>query len=226
MSDEGNARWERTYSEEGRRWGDEPSELARLAVARLRLWRPEGEVDDAGHLRILDVGCGYGRDSVFMTRELGAAVVGIDPAARAIELAGETAPPGLALDYRCGTITEVADGPFEAVFSANTYHVLRPPARRAFAQRSAELLRSGGLLFLSTLDAGDPEHSGRGRPVPGDDGSRLEGDTYLHFSSPESLRAEFGAFSIEWLEAHAFREAHADGSGHEHLHLLLVARQP
>ena len=226
MSDEGTDRWERTYSQEGRRWGDEPSELARMAVARLQVWRPEGEVGDAGCPRILDVGCGYGRDAVFMAQELGFAVVGIDPAARAIELARETAPPGLALDYRGGTISDVQDGPFEAVFSANTYHVLRPPARRALAERSAELLRLGGLLFLSTLAVGDPEHDGRGRPVPGDDGSWLEGDTYLHFSSPESLGTEFGAFSIERLEEHAFHEAHADGSGHEHLHLLLVARRP
>ena len=46
------AYWDARYAVDGRLWGDGPSELARLAVARLR---PYARRD----LAILDVGCGW-----------------------------------------------------------------------------------------------------------------------------------------------------------------------
>jgi len=226
VGDESAERWERTYSQEGRRWGDEPGELARVAVARLREARAGGASDAAARpLRILDVGCGYGRDSVFLARELGAAVVGIDPAAKAIELARELAPVDALLEYRRTVVDDVNDGPYDVVFTANTYHVLRPPARLALTQRLPLLLRAGGLFFLSTLAVGDPEHSGHGEPVVGDADSWLAGDRYLHFSSPESLQREFAELEVERLVRHAFTEPHAGGSAHQHVHWLLVARK-
>jgi 2-polyprenyl-3-methyl-5-hydroxy-6-metoxy-1,4-benzoquinol methylase len=226
MKDEAAERWERTYSQEGKRWGDEPGELARVVVARLKEERA-GDADGAPArpLRILDVGCGYGRDSVHLARELRAAVTGIDPAAKAIELACGLAPSDLSLEYRRAVIGEVDDGPYDAVFTANTYHVLRPPARLALAARTPALLLPGGFFFLSTLATGDREHYGRGRPVAGDDESWLDGETYLHFSSAASLQREFGAFVIERLVRHAFTEPHAGGTAHDHVHWLMVARK-
>lgn len=226
MDDETAERWERTYSQEGKRWGDEPGELARVAVARLRgKGAGAAAAGSAGPPRILDVGCGYGRDAVHLARELGAAVVGIDPAAKAIELARELAPTDLSLEYRRAVVEDVHDGPYDAVFVANTYHVLRPPARLALAVRVPALLRPAGLFFLSALAVGDPEHYGRGRPVAGDQESWLDGDRYLHFSSPEALEREFGELRIEQLVRHAFTEPHAGGTAHEHVHVLLVARR-
>lgn len=222
MDDETTRRWERVYSQEGKRWGAEPGGLARTAVARLK----EELACEGGArlLRILDVGCGYGRDSVHLARELGAAVVGIDPAAKAIELARGFAPAGLSLEYRRADIDDVVDGPFDVLFAANTYHVLRPPARLALAGRAPELLAPGGFFFLSTLTIGDPEHYGKGRPIAGDEESWLDGETYLHFSSEAALRREFGSLCIERLERYEFTEPHAGGTEHRHVHWLLVAR--
>ncbi len=162
---------------------------------------------------------------MFLARELGAAVVGIDPAAKAIELARGLAAAGASLEFRRAVIDDVDDGPYDAVFCANTYHVLRPPARLALAGRVPALLRPGGFFFLSTLAVGDPEHYGRGRPVAGDADSWLDGDRYLHFSSPDSLERAFGALRTERLVRHAFTEPHAGGTAHRHLHWLLVARK-
>jgi SAM-dependent methyltransferase len=223
VKDETVGRWERTYTEEGKRWGDEPGALARLAVEILRAQRA-GAVDRP--LRLLDVGCGYGRDAAFLARELGAAVVGIDPAAPAVELARRQAPRDLALDYRRCVIEDVDDGPFGVVFAANVYHVLKPAARLALAARSFELLPAGGWFFLSTLASGDPEHSGHGLPVQDDEGSLVDAGKYLHLSSAEALRDEFGHFEIVRLVRHAFHEPHADGSAHDHVHWLLAARRP
>jgi SAM-dependent methyltransferase len=220
VDDQTIRRWEQTYSQEGKRWGDEPGELARMAVARLTE-EPAG----ARHLRILDVGCGYGRDSAYLARELGAAVVGIDPAAKAIELARGLAPPDLALDYRRAVINDMVDGPFDVVFTANTYHVLRPPARLALAGRVPDLLPPGGIFFLSTLAVGDPQHYGRGLPVAGDEESWLDGETYLHFSSEVALGREFGALHVDQLVRHEFDEPHAGATTHRHVHWLLVAHK-
>jgi 2-polyprenyl-3-methyl-5-hydroxy-6-metoxy-1,4-benzoquinol methylase len=223
VDDETIRRWERVYSQEGKRWGDEPGELARVAVARLR-GEPAGDAAERP-LRILDVGCGYGRDSTYLARELGAVVIGMDPAAKAIELARGLAPADLSLEYRRAVIDDVTDGPFDAIFVANTYHVLRPPARLALAGRVPDLLPPSGLFFLSTLAVGDPQHYGHGLPVAGDEESWLDGETYLHFSSPVSLRRAFGRLRVERLERHAFSEPHAGGTGHRHVHWLLVARK-
>ena len=222
MDDE-TARWERIYSAEGKRWGTEPGELARVAAARLNEERTGAATSRP--LRILEVGCGYGRDSVYMARELEAAVVGIDPAAKAIELACGLAPAGLALEYRRAVIDEVDDGPFDAVFTANTYHVLRPPARLTLARRVPGLLADGGFFFLSTLAVGAPQHYGRGRPVAGDEESWLDGETYLHFSSDAALEREFRDLHIKLLARHEFDEPHTGGTAHQHVHLLMVARK-
>ena len=51
--------WDRRYAADEQTWGDGPSELARLTVARLRPYAsPE--------LWVLDVGGGYGRDTRYL----------------------------------------------------------------------------------------------------------------------------------------------------------------
>jgi SAM-dependent methyltransferase len=220
-------RWHKAYSA-GRRWGDQPGELARLAVG----WLPESGAD--GSWRLLDVGCGYGRDAVFLARELGVRVVGIDPAAAGIELALASAPAGLsatsgsggpALGFRCCGIEAVDDGPYDVVFVSNVYHVLPPEGRAALRERVHTLLRPGGFLLLSTLAVGDPTHCGLGCPVPGDPEPFVE-DAALYFSTEESLRAEFAAFDVLRLLRHDFIELQSDGPNHHHVHLVLMARRP
>ena len=58
--------WEKRYATDGRLWGDGPSELARLAVARLRPAVAAVRDADAPPLTLIDVGCGYGRDSRYL----------------------------------------------------------------------------------------------------------------------------------------------------------------
>ena len=61
--------WDEVYASGARPWGDSPSELAQLVVARLR--RPSrGSGDSQPAFTLLDVGCGYGRDSRYLAAEL------------------------------------------------------------------------------------------------------------------------------------------------------------
>jgi hypothetical protein len=162
-------------------------------------------------------------------------VVGVDPAAAGIEQAVASTPPELAaaagvdgpglVEYRRCRIEDVDDGPYDVVFVSNVYHVLPPAARVALRERVSALLRAGGFLLVSTLAVGDLSHYGTGRPVPGDPES-FAGEYYLHFSTEESLRAEFAAFDVMRLYRHEFVEPQADGPDHHHVHVVMLARKP
>jgi len=81
--------WDAEYSKNRQIWGERPSELALEAAKRLT--RSKGRP-----LRVLDVGCGYGRDTVHVAKSLGFRVLGIDVSEKAVELGRENAANALA----------------------------------------------------------------------------------------------------------------------------------
>ena len=215
-------RWHDVYESQGRRWGDLPGALAPIAVARML---DPSSPAPAG--AVLDIGCGYGRDSVYLARELGRKVMGIDPAPSAIELARSSAPTDLELEFRRVTIDQLEGETFAAVYCSNTYHIMRPPEREAVQRAVGRLLVPGGLFFFAALALGDPEHWDAGVPVAGDADSYLDAEGYLHFSAPASLERDFGgSLTIERTWEHEFVEPLAGGDQHHHLHVMLVARKP
>ena len=80
--------WNKTYSLEKRLWGDEPSELAQFA---LRVLQNSSRFQNRP-LNILDMGCGYGRDALYLARHLNAHVLGLDNSGQAINMARESVP--------------------------------------------------------------------------------------------------------------------------------------
>ena len=177
--------WDSQYLAGGELWGEAPSELVAAAVERLRRLGAA-----AAELTLLDLGCGYGRDDVALWRALGLAIVGVDGAARGIEMARAALPAGARIEYGCADFVDSAraddllwqgdDGArgakarFDVVYASNVYQLLDPPARAAFRAAVRDLLAPGGLFFMSTLSARDPQHAGRGRPVPGEPDSFVE----------------------------------------------------
>ena len=240
--------WDDTYRDGGRPWGEGPSELAAVAVERLRSTVGPG-------LSILDVGCGYGRDSRHLSRELGAAVLGIDLSAEGIAAAREWAPESAgtgargtaptaagsaagaperqsAVEYRCAGFEEIAAevergslDAFDVVFVSNLYQLLGPRERAGLRRALGALLKPAGLLFLSTLSTGDPQHYGAGEPVPGERDSFTR-PVYLHFCREEELREDFSFLSVGELREREYDEPHADGSAHHHVSWILIARRP
>ena len=105
------AYWDERYAVDGRLWGDGPSELARLAVARLR---PHASPE----LAVLDVGCGYGRDSRYMAAELHCRALGIDPSPRAVATAQKSRSAGLDVEFMTGDAAALAKAASEAVRAA------------------------------------------------------------------------------------------------------------
>jgi len=226
--DEVAAYWDRQYRAGGALWGDVPSELAAIAVARLGALGPA-----VADLTLLDLGCGYGRDAVALWDALRLSVVAVDGAARAIEMARAARPAGAAIEYRCGDLGDLGEsgrppggarsGRFDVVYCSNVYQLLDPVARAALRATVADRLASGGLFFMSTLSYRDPEHAGRGRPVAGEPDSYVE-RTYLHFCRRDELERDFGFLRLERLDETAYREPRPDGAPHEHVSWIVIGR--
>ena len=221
--------WEQRYATDGRLWGDGPSELARLAVARLRPAVAAVRDADAPPLTLIDVGCGYGRDSRYLAAELGCRVLGLDPSPAAVAAARKARRPGLDVEYVAGDAASLADaaaqaGRFDSAFAGNVYHLLSPGGRREFAAGLAILVRPGGLLFLSTLSPRDPQHYAVGEPVLGEVRSWVE-HVYLHFCTADELTADFSAFTVLDLEERSYDEHNANGVVHRHASWFLEGRR-
>jgi 2-polyprenyl-6-hydroxyphenyl methylase/3-demethylubiquinone-9 3-methyltransferase len=121
-------------------------------AACCRFGRDPTRTDCLHGLRFLDIGCGGG---VFCEplAELGAHVVGIDPAENAIRIATQHAhQTGVQIDYRCTTAETLAGSGecFDVVLAMEvTEHVADSDV---FIQHCAALVKPGGLAILSTLN--------------------------------------------------------------------------
>jgi 2-polyprenyl-3-methyl-5-hydroxy-6-metoxy-1,4-benzoquinol methylase len=213
------AYWDARYADAGKLWGDGPSELARLAVARLS-FAAGRDID------VVDVGCGYGRDSIFLAAELGCRVTGIDPSPAAVAAARRARRGDLDVEFEVadpGAFAAGGDG-FDVVHASNVYHLLPPAGRRDFAAALVALVRPGGLVFLSTLSPRDPQHYAKGDPVADEERSWFE-HCYLHFCTADELRADFAALEVLDVEERSYEERHADGRLHHHTSWFLEARR-
>jgi len=200
-------------------WGDGPSELARLAVARLRPYAtPE--------ITVLDVGCGYGRDTRYLAGELGCRAVGIDGSPAAIEAARKEHAAALRrsrevrfdVEYLASDVASLAADPehadpYDVVFTCNVYHLLGPIGRREFAAALAAVTRPGGLLFLSTMSPRDPQHYAVGEPVSGEERSWID-KVYLHFCSAAELSRDLEGFELLDVEERSYEELNPGGVHH------------
>lgn len=148
----------------------DPAEIAKFDAIAHRFWDPNGEFRPLHLLnpvraefvaaraplrgmRALDVGCGGGLLAEALSRA-GAHVVAADLAPGMIEVARlHAAGAALAIDYRLASAAELAQqspGAFDVVTSMEMLEHVPDPA--ALFVSFASLLRSGGSLFVSTLN--------------------------------------------------------------------------
>ena len=140
-----NAHWEAHYR--GREGCLEPSPFAHHV----------GETLGPRPLRLLDVGCGDGRDSAYF-RRLGHDVTAIDASPAAIALC-ERGHPGLGITFRHGAVDDLADrsGPasFDVVYCRFTMHAMTDAEEAAFRRGAHALLTDDGRLFIECRSVND-----------------------------------------------------------------------
>lgn len=219
--------WDQLYASGQRPWGEAASELARLAVARLGAAGRSGAAP--APYTLLDVGCGYGRDSRYLAAELRCRVVGVDPSPAAITAARAARSRALDVEFiECDAVRLAADpehaGRYDVLFVGQVYALLGPIGRREFVSALFRLARPGGLLFLCTLSPRDAQHYAVGRPVTGEERSWLD-RTYLHFCTAEELAADFAVFELLDLDERSYEEERPGGGVHRHTSWFLEGRR-
>lgn len=151
-------RWNRMFAENPADWffGREPSEMARLT---LQYWRQlRGESSG----RVLDLGCGEGRDSVYFARH-GFAVTSVDSSDAGIEklarLAGET---GVCVpDVHLADVRDFTIQPgFDIVFAHNCLQFIGADCLSALA-RIQDVTPGGGVNAISVFTRESEALAGR-----------------------------------------------------------------
>lgn len=127
---------------------------------------------------VLDVGCGNGRNLIYMAQNFGLKGVGYDISTAAVAQA-TTASSGLSLSYTARSIAgplELPDDSQALVLDMMASHFLTEAERKFLRDEIYRVLRPGGFLFMKTFLADGDLHTRRllkDHPSP-------EAGTYIH----------------------------------------------
>jgi len=154
----------RRFAETAELWWDEEGPyrpLHKLNPARLsyirnvlvrRFGRDAGNLRPLAGLKVLDIGCGGGLVAEPLAR-MGARVTGLDVSDDVLDIASAHArDSGLAIDYRTGTVEELAGtaAAFDAVLALEVVeHVADVPA---FLAACRQMTKAQGAVVFSTLN--------------------------------------------------------------------------
>ncbi len=98
----------------------------------------------------LDVGCGTGRDTIFLA-QCGFRAIGVDSSVEALKIARQRSEAtALAVDWRLGDARDlpVEDGAVDLVNDRGCFHTIEPEDRELFAREIDRVLAPGGLVLL------------------------------------------------------------------------------
>jgi SAM-dependent methyltransferase len=167
--------WEATFAANPDMYGTGPSEPARAAA---------GLFSAAGARRVLELGAGQGRDSLFLARQ-GFAVTALDYAAGSPEtISAAAAAAGLATLVSAARHDVRQPLPFPAgSFDASYSHMLfcmalTTPELELLAAEVRRVIRPGGLVVYTVRHAGDAHH---GTGTRHGDGMYEHGGFIVHF---------------------------------------------
>lgn len=198
-------------------WGDRPSELAIMTVKYLK----NHQLDNK-YLRILDIGCGYGRNCLYLAKNLNCYVYGIDKSQKAIEIFKNSIVEPKKIQFKCCNFMDLGQDKYDIVFVSNLYQILQRKKREELRKKIANLLKHEGLLILNTLSTNDPEEYGKGDPCQ-DENHSFVNKKYLHFCTREELEDDFQYLSIKELYEHEYDEPRIRGDIHHHISWILIA---
>lgn len=192
--------WARQYAQTPTSyiWGTEPSALAREVSARLR-----------PGARVLDLGSGEGRDSVFFASR-GFAVTGVEVSRAGLRKAERLArAQGVTVDWVCSDMARARlAGPFDLVYSCGAIHYVPRAERRPLIARLQAITRPGGLHALVVFT---------------DRAIHVELGEVIDYFGAGELRAAYAGWRVLQHQQGIIACAR-DGRRHRHSYEQLVAR--
>jgi SAM-dependent methyltransferase len=209
--------WDARYAQ-GLVYGTEPTSVARRLVPVLR---------SHGVRRILEAGCGSGRDALLYARE-GFEVTGTEISENALRWARQRAEAeGLQPTFVRDDLAEsrLPPGSFDAAIAIHLIHLQPAPVRQAMVHQLWRLTRDGGLVAManySTNEAGyatwDPWWEPNTRVDPK--------GKLVHFFDADELRALLPPARFDLLSFEEVELVEAPDSGPvTHREWLTIARK-
>ena len=195
--------YDKRYQTEGFYWGTRPSSLC---YEILKLAPPVKE------LRVLDVGCGEGKDAVFLARN-GYHVSGFDASSVGIEKAKLAAERlDLSINFFVADINEFrANERYDIIFSSGTLQYIKPSLRGEILSNYKEHTFADGIHALHTFV---------GKPFVAKAPDAEENEAL--WASGE-LMMKYKDWWIEW-SAEEIRSCQSSGVPHWHAHNRVIAR--
>ena len=107
---------------------------------------------------VLDIGCGQGRDALFIARQ-GHHIVGVDISETVIvQLLEDARSEGLSIEWIVADLRDFnPDKQFDIVLIDRTLHMLAPDPRLQLLQRLGRSVREGGYLLIADEKSNLPD---------------------------------------------------------------------
>lgn len=115
-------------------------------------WHERGLLGDLNGARVLDIGCGSGRNSRWFA-EQGATVEGIDLAAPLLDTVRSSMPASVTLTASDVLRDPMPAGQFDVVYDSGCFHHLAPHRRITYLERVLPAVRAGGRFGIVTFAA-------------------------------------------------------------------------
>lgn len=112
---------------------------------------------------VLDLGCGNGRNLIYLTKNFGIKGIGFDISSEAIFVAKKLSE-NLPIEYQIRTIAEplpLPDGSQTLVLDMMTSHFLKASERKNLLAEIARTIKPGGWFFWKTFLRDEDEHAKR-----------------------------------------------------------------
>ncbi|MGW6279623.1 class I SAM-dependent methyltransferase [Kribbella sp. NPDC055071] len=178
-------------------------------------WQDRGLLGDLAGARVLDIGCGGGRNTRWLAGR-GAVVEGIDLAVGLLDAVRPTMPDTVTLTALDVLRDPLPVGPFDLVYDSGCFHHLAPHRRITYLERVLPAVRPGGRFGIVTFAAGRVD-------TPPDREVVLTGDTAGGMSFELSdLESIFSALTP--VELRPVRDDRADTFAPDFLNAALFTR--
>lgn len=155
--------WDSEYATGGEHLAlsnDESEDLAKFTRWQAR---QKNELPPSGKIEVLDLGCGNGRNLIFLAREFSVGGTGYDLSTAAIAEA-KRASGDLPLKYEARSIAgdlTIEDASQDLVLDMMTSHFLNTVEREHLRNEIYRVLRPGGWLYMKTFLRDDDLHTER-----------------------------------------------------------------